>query len=65
MRVCRGVGMPLEYRERSKLAAIEPSNRHQRSHWSMPSDRYAYAHARTTTINTQPLEQTSFNSASY
>ena len=29
-----------ECRERSKLTAIEPCDRHQRSHWLLPSDRY-------------------------
>ena len=46
--------------ERSKLAAIEPRGYHRRSHWLLSSDRYAYAHARTTTINTPALGQTSF-----
>ena len=65
MCMCRRVGTNVEYRERSKLAAIELRDRHQRSHWSLSSDRYAYAHARTTNINTQLLLQTSFYSNSY
>ena len=56
MRTCREVGTTLEYRERSKLAAIEPGDHQQRSHWLLPSDRYAYAH-----INTPSLGQTSFS----
>ena len=32
-----------------ELTDIEPHHRHQRSHWLLPSDRYAYAHARATT----------------
>ena len=53
-----------EYRERSKLTAIEPRDRHQRSHWLLLSDRYAYAYARANAINTPALEQTSFSTLS-
>ena len=48
-------------RERSELTDIEPRDRHQRSHWLLQSDRYAYA--RAITINTTALEQTSFSNA--
>ena len=33
---------------------------YQRSHRSLPSGRYAYAHARTITVNALPPQQTSF-----
>ena len=59
----QGVGTSVEYRERSKLTSIEPRDHYPRSHWSLPSDRYAYVHARTTTINTPALEQISFSNA--
>ena len=51
--------------KRSKLTAIEPRDRCQPSHWLLPADRYAYAHAKATIINTPALEQTSFSDTSY
>ena len=62
MRMCRVVGASADYREISKLAAIDPRDHHQRSHWLLPSDRFAYSHVRaTTTIHTPALEQPSFS----
>ena len=46
-----------------KLRA-KPRDHIQRSHWLPPSEGYAYAHARTITINTPALQQTSFSNAS-
>ena len=43
-----------------KLRA-EPRDHRQRSDWLLPSDRYAYAHARAIAINTPAFEQTSFS----